>query len=139
MFDRTEIHPTRTEYVGRDINVTVNRAPTDASVKLLTEMERTAVEKLVCSGHIGNTEVDAHWFLFNRVETMEVVIRVRVKLNGKDHVLDIPLKRGVSYTYFLEHIHEELGKAIAKEILLTSVPTRGFSEMIQTAIALTRR
>jgi len=49
MFDRSLVitQPrAATEYVTREVNITENRAPTDESVRLLSEMEKAAQDKL---------------------------------------------------------------------------------------------
>jgi len=54
MFDRIVLAPARscTEYVTREVHE--HRAPTDASVKLLTEMEEKARDRVIEAVHVGD-------------------------------------------------------------------------------------
>ena len=72
---------TRTEYVTKTVHE--HRAPTDASVKLLREMEQAAEAKVVNAVRVGNTSFEC--VVHREVDNMndQAVFRAVFKLNGK--------------------------------------------------------
>ncbi len=76
----------RTEYVNRDpevIRVHEHRAPTDASVKLLSEMEQAANRRVIEAIRIGDTTFECvlHMMAHPMDDTTEMV--AVFSLNGK--------------------------------------------------------
>ena len=108
---------TRTEYVTRTVHE--HRAPTDASVKLLTEMEAAALAKVERSINVGGNGFECVVNIMRRAMDMDTMAVAIFKLNGKqmraearvegwkpDEIAELPIK---------------LRDAIAKEIANQSV------------------
>ena len=78
------IHDTRTEYVTKAVHE--HRAPTDASVALLREMESAAKAAVIEAVHVKNTEFECvvrkEYCHLNDVVMLHAVFR----LNGKQAV-----------------------------------------------------
>ena len=111
MFDRTIILPRpHTEYVTRNVNVTEHRAPTDESVRLLSEMEGTARKRIIerYVSEAGENTLGA-------VETWESCDDMRryvaFTLNGRKVHVRVDPKRDV------HAMVDELAREIAVEIV----------------------
>lgn len=136
MFDRTVIHvPQRTEYVDRHVTITEKRAPTDQSVKLLSEMELAAEDKLICRGEIRNNTLAAQWNVFQDCASgmMDYKVAVRVKLNGDEHLLRFPIE----YKYGKDHqavaiaVRDKIAELVATQIMLEAFNDVAVSGMIR--------
>lgn len=53
----------RTEYVTREVNITEQRAPTDASVALLREMEEAARQKIITTIPLADNSINGEILL----------------------------------------------------------------------------
>lgn len=123
MFDRTHIHPTRTEYVDRDVSVTIKekRAPTDESVKLLGEMEAAARERIV-ERYVATLEDNT----LSAIATMEMYdtykTRIRFTLNGKDISVDLdPIRDQPTPLVWADEAVKKISEAIAREVVSGAV------------------
>ncbi|MBY0561427.1 hypothetical protein [Hyphomicrobium sp.] len=76
---------TRTEYVDRNIDVTIQRAPTDESVKLLKEMEEKILEKVVFRGPFEVNDLKAELVIFLEPVMQDLNAVVAFDLNGRQH------------------------------------------------------
>ena len=115
MFNRTVIMPTLTEYVDR--NVTVNRAPTDESVKLLKEFEEKAQQKIDKSLRIEDNRFDLVVHALRSFADDSTKVRAIFSLNGKQMSSDISVSR-----LKLERIGMQgVAKEIVEEIAMTIV------------------
>lgn len=84
MFNRTYVMGGgRTEYVTKEINVTEKRAPTDESVALLSEMEEAARSKLFDAFVIEDNTVNMSAVVFRDMEFNGLIVRYKLKINGK--------------------------------------------------------
>ena len=75
-------------HVHHSTTVHEHRAPTDASVRLLKEMEEAATKKVVKSIHVGNTLVEC--VVHTWLDVMSDCIRMRAifKVNGVTETAD---------------------------------------------------
>lgn len=74
------------EYVVHNyarVDVNEHRAPTDKSVKLLREMEKAALEEVVKTVRVRNTEFDGVIHKMTKSFDMTTLYRCVFKLNGK--------------------------------------------------------
>ncbi len=79
---------TRTEHVSRASTVHEHRAPTDASVALLKEMEAAAEKKLIESVYVGNAAFEC--VVHTEMDMASDCMRMRAvfKLNGKQETAE---------------------------------------------------
>lgn len=77
------IDNTRTEHVHHTATVHEHRAPTDASVALLKEMEAAAEKKLIESVHVGNTAFECVIHTWHDLASDCLRMRAVFKLNGQ--------------------------------------------------------
>jgi len=136
MFDKTIVHsPSRTEYVDRNITITEKRAPTDQSVKLLSEMELAAENKLICRGEIRNNTLSAQWNIFQDVASamMDYKVAVRVMLNGKEHILrfNIEYKYGNDEGAVVRVVRDKIATLIAEQILISAFDDMAVTDAIR--------
>jgi hypothetical protein len=107
----------QTVYESNSTTITEKRAPTDASVKLLTEMEAAAREKIVNSIRVENTEfkcVIHSWCDYLAVTNKFMVV---FQLNGKK--IELPLEFSTLKTKeeTAHYIWQKVSERIAFEIV----------------------
>jgi len=123
MFDTHILHQHRgTHFIDRNVTINEHRAPTDKSVALLKEMEQAAEDKLICRGEVKDNLLSAQWDVFEDYMTMRLRCIVRVKLNGKEHLLKFYIDRATMYEEHAVYdvILEKLSSLVAKEIFMAS-------------------
>ncbi len=110
----------RTEYVDRDI--TVNRAPTDESVKLLREMEHKAESEVIKAVRVGDTSFECvmHYSLDPMQD--QTTLRAIFKVNGKQMTATVQIdprefEPGTGLHKPFEALRDEIAKVLAGEIL----------------------
>ena len=82
MFNRTVIE-NHTEYVPYEKEVTINRAPTDESVALLKDMEKSIMNKVVAQLTIKNNDLDVNGlFIQNDLPLNSYTFYGIFKMNG---------------------------------------------------------
>jgi hypothetical protein len=102
MFNTTNIHKhNHTTYVEE------KRAPTDASVQLLREMEKTAREQVIKSIQLSNNDLSGVVHLMEDYLSARTNVVILFKLNNKDHRVEVSLDN---------FIEENLDKRIEKII-----------------------
>lgn len=107
--------PQRTEYVTRE--VIEKRAPTDDSVKLLKEMEEKAIDKVVATIRVSDTEVECV-ILVTRLEyAAQTQARVVFSLSGRQMREDVVLKDGATRSENLTMVRDAISRRIANEII----------------------
>ena len=134
MFDRTVIHaPRRTECVDRHVTITEKRAPTDQSVKLLSEMELAAEDRLICRGEIRNNTLAAQWNVFQDCASgmMDYKVAIRVKLNGEEHLLrfSIEYKYGKDQQAVVVAVRDKIAELVAAQIMIEAFNDAAVSDM----------
>jgi len=110
---------TETHYVDR--TVTVNRAPTDESVKLLKEMEKAAQDKVIESVKVGDTHFECVVHVWREMESDDQVYRAIFSLNGKKLTAEHRIWRGdVAKNRWagIDGLRNDMAKVIAGEVLV---------------------
>ena len=94
MFD-TIVNKGGKEHVPYVKTVNIGRAPTDESVKLLSEMELAAQERLMGLVNVQNNDFNFTAHLFNSPLSFDKKVNVRYELNGKEFkfIVDVPNMR----------------------------------------------
>lgn len=99
--------------------VTVNRAPTDESVRLLAEMEQKARERVIASMPLTNNCVAGRVIVESNAYDWERVITARVKINGVpvEATVRENLNESTHNASTLLNLRDVLAKEIANKIL----------------------
>lgn len=130
MFD-THHHGQRSIHSTSHTKITEKRAPTDESIKLLSEMERAAEKKLISITRLDNNTFKATWHLFDDFMADSLRAKVRFELNGQRHELEVPIERHLRFKpddiakTIYESILSELAKVLTLEILTAEHKTIG--------------
>ena len=140
MFDKITVRPRSDETHYHNHEVTVNRAPTDASVALLMEMERAAKDKVIAAVGVRDMGFECVMHLSVDMLSMQYRCEIIFSLNGERHhpyfifnAPDGPFKGWIANRSEIAKIIEtKLSEYLAKVILnrsLTSfIHTHGFGE-----------
>jgi len=112
MFD-THIHRKGDSFHKTEI--TENRAPTDESVRLLKEMEKAALDRLLSITRLQNNTLEATWHVFQDPARDEMEALCRFLLNGREHRIKVTLDRSMRYNpkEAAKKIHEAVTREIA--------------------------
>ena len=82
MFNTVLVAPaTRTEYVTREVHE--HRAPTDASVKLLTEMEDRARDRVIEAVHVGDMTFECVIHTMKHYIDQSIEVMAVFSMNGR--------------------------------------------------------
>lgn len=98
MFDYNENHSHQhhhtdvTREITKKVTVHEHRAPTDASVKLLQEMEDKARDKFIGTFYCENNSLKCEWHVFKEPMTGDCRALADFQLNGTKHRLDVRLR-----------------------------------------------
>lgn len=134
MFDRTFISaPKETTYVDHNVTITEKRAPTDESVKLLAEMERAAENKVIGHGEIKNNTLSAEWFVSEDLLNWRHNVAVRVKLNGREHIIKFTLDDEYKddLDTLIDAVRGKVAERIADDILLPAFGSQTFRRLVK--------
>ena len=104
-----------------DINfhVTEKRAPTDESVRLLREMEKEALNKIIKNIDLSNNQFSARVLVFEDLLNLNNKGKVLFSLNGKKHELNVSFGFLESEEDMIKKCYDELAKYVAREILMS--------------------
>lgn len=104
-----------------DINfhVTEKRAPTDESVRLLREMEKEALNKIIKNIDLSNNQFSARILVFEDLLNLNSKGKVLFSLNGKKHELNVSFGVLESEEDMVKRCYDELAKYVAREILMS--------------------
>lgn len=100
-----------------------HRAPTDASVKLLRELEAAALDKVLATYRLEGCEVDCIVHHMRSIMGDEDDFILRYKLGTKEHRVEHTHRRRIRDTdhearqYLADELVRELGKSIASNLL----------------------
>lgn len=83
MFDTTKVYNTTNH--PKTIEVKEHRAPTDESVKILKELEKEAMDKIVAMGKVEDNVFNAKWYIYGDQYSWEDWCRCVFILNGKEY------------------------------------------------------
>lgn len=114
MLDTYNIH--RKSYV--ETTVYEHRAPTDASVKLLKEMEQAAKDKLVASFTLDGNSLNGVVNIYQEMAYDKLIIEVTFDLNGKriNEIIHISKDE----TGIIEIVKNTVASRIATELLVNT-------------------
>lgn len=112
---------TKRNYTELNFNVTEKRAPTDESVRLLREMEKEALNKIVKNIDLSNNQFSARLLVFEDLLNLNNKGKVLFSLNGKKHELNAAFGFLGSEEDMIKMCYDELAKYIAREILFSAV------------------
>lgn len=73
-----------------DVKITENRAATDASIALFGELQQKARDSIVQKIVVNDNSFSLAYALFDDVVNGETIVRAKVMLNGRAHVIDVP-------------------------------------------------
>lgn len=113
MFNKTYNLSPKIEFDGE---VHVHRAPTDASVALLKEMEKAAKDKLLDSIPIGNTNLDIQLLIEQNNFNDCFSCALLMKINGERHKAKLTFPedlRWMSLDERIEAIKKSASEAVA--------------------------
>ena len=110
-------------YSNANVDVTINRAPTDKSVELLMEMEEKALQKLVSSTHVASSEMNATWHIFSSAMDMNYKIKIVVNINNRPHIIDMSMSQFVPHDQRIEQIRKEIMSYLCDKILWSAIET----------------
>lgn len=103
-----------------NVNLTEKRAPTDESVRLLREMEKEALNKIIKNIDLSNNQFSARPLDFEVSLNFNSEGKVLFSLNGKKHELNVSFGFLESEEDMIKVCHDELVKYIAREILIST-------------------
>ena len=108
----------RGNFVEINFNVTEKRAPTDESVRLLREMEKEALNKIIHNIDLSNNQFSARPLVFEVSLNFNSEGKVLFSLNGKKHELNVSFGFLESKEDMIKKCYDELAKYVAREILM---------------------
>ena len=111
---------TKRNYTQLNFNVTEKRAPTDESVRLLREMEKEALNKIIKNIDLSNNQFYARLLVFEDPLNFNSKGKVLFSLNGKTHELYVSFGFLEPKEDMIKMCYEELAKYIAREILIST-------------------
>lgn len=121
MFDQIHIRP-GSSHSTHESQIHEHRAPTDESVRLLSEMERAAEKKLISVTRLESNTLHATWHLFEDMFNRQLRAECRLDLNGEIHNLTIVIDCGLRYNpdgiarKICDEVKEEISKIITYEL-----------------------
>lgn len=107
----------RGNFTDINFNVTEKRAPTDESVRLLREMEKEALNKIVKNIDLSNNQFSARLLVFEDPLNFNSKGKVLFSLNGKTHELNMSFGFLELEEDMIKRCYDELAKYLAREIL----------------------
>lgn len=122
MFDRTIINSLREDrVVEKTVTIHEHRAPTDDSIRLAGEYQKAAEESVVCRGEVRNNDLAARWAVMQDFASamMDYKVAIRVRLNGKEHVLRFSLERQHAKTQqdVVLFVRDKVAELVANQLL----------------------
>jgi hypothetical protein len=107
-----------------NVTTTEHRAPTDDSVRLLTEMEEKVLKRILSRHTLQDNTFNAEWYIIqhNHIDDMELVCRF--KLNGEEKKITLNLCRFdirmqdpmVTVKKVCEAVQKEIAKILTVEL-----------------------
>lgn len=118
MFDRyLQCHQRTPSHTS--VDVTEKRAPTDESVRLLSEMEQAARQKVVQSIRLENCPVDAVIQRHDDFLNVQMVFSIHARIGGQvvEARKTFDLKGDIGFTVIAEGLMQALAEQIAMRVL----------------------
>lgn len=118
MFD-TYVNRHTTEYVDRNITVNEQRAPTDASLKLLNEMTEKALKNIVSNFSTTNNTLQTTVAVYEDYKNSDRQFLCNFVLNGKQNILqiDIPIYEYDTPEKMVQELYQQVCNKLAAEIM----------------------
>ena len=123
----------RGNFADINFNVTEKRAPTDESVRLLREMEKETLAKIIQNIDLSNNQFSARLLVFEDLLNLNITAtlsedllnlnikgKVLFSLNGKKHELNVSFGFLESKEDMIKKCYDELAKYFAREILIST-------------------
>ena len=110
----------RGKFADINFNVTEKRAPTDESIRLLREMEKEALNKIIKNIDLSNNQFSARLLVFEDPLNLNSKGKVLFSLNGKKHELNMTFKFLESKEDMINMCYDELAKYVAREIMIST-------------------
>ena len=110
----------RGNFADLNFNVTEKRAPTDESVRLLREMEKEALNRIIKNIDLSNNQFSARLLVFEDPLNFNSKGKVLFSLNGKKHELNVEFGFLESKEDMIKMCYDELAKYVAREILIST-------------------
>lgn len=101
----------------RTTNVTVNRAPTDESVRLLKEFEQAARDKVVSSQELKNNLVEATVWHVHDAMNWKDKYKILIKINGKSSEIDVDVYPNKTKLETMEILYQKVSERIAAMLM----------------------
>jgi hypothetical protein len=129
MFDKIVVQPTRTHteyvpYVKTEI-----RAPTDESIRLLSEMQEKARENIIFNRIVLDNEFACDVYIDKLPTTFSKRATVRYKINDTTYTVDVKIDSGTTPKDAVKIIHTVLSEDIAGRILYTEKTVSKFASL----------
>ena len=105
-----------------DRNITIKNAPTDESLKLLSEMRENAISEVISVTKLENNIISAEWYCVRECMNFSTTVYIRCKINDKEHQLSFSLDEFETRNreeHIFEIVQEKLSKLISYELLKT--------------------
>ena len=114
MFDKYEISA-RPQHVSVNTEITEKRAPTDESVRLLSEMERAAFGRLIEKMDLPDNTISGKVFRHINHECLEEKLTAVLLINGKQVVASVMMDADKYKTMF--SLRDQIAKQIANQLM----------------------
>jgi hypothetical protein len=109
-------YTSRSAHVDADIEVHEHRAPTDQSIKLLTDMESAARSKLLSVNRLVDNTLDATWHVFDDPAAFDLKALLQFKLNGREFKIEVELERRLTKLEQARKVADKLVNIIAQHL-----------------------
>ncbi|MGE5681836.1 MAG: hypothetical protein ACM34K_13235 [Bacillota bacterium] len=131
MFDKTILQPTHTEFIPYEKTVTINRAPTDESIKLLNEMSEKVINNIIGTYKLENCPIDNIAILVLAPIDMNHRLVIKFKINGKEHIVKVVIEPQylMDKSTMINKICEEIKNAMNHEIMMTILKDAKVNEL----------
>jgi len=132
MFDRTAVILPPAPTSSAPIRVTVNRAATDESVKLLKEMESAAREKIEHAIAVRDNGFEGVVHFDRMMDSDTVRTRVIFKLNGKKMSVECVTEPGITNNDYYGEVVGAVSVKVAETILMNAFEKIDMHKFYQT-------
>lgn len=111
------------QHSSSSVSITEKRAPTDESVRLLREMEETALNNVLKVLDIQDNIVSGRLIIFHSIESFNKRYKCLFKINEKDFSIDGELPYNVEGTdgEYIQKFYDVISKQLAKFLLENSM------------------
>jgi hypothetical protein len=112
------------------INHHEHKAPTDESIRILSEMEQKTLDKILFSRNISNNNINSDWHIFNNPKQLRLDFIGNVDINGAKKKIEFSIRyeelRDSKYTsqkvgeIIINSIYEKISKSLALNLFTKS-------------------